>query len=343
MCLTAYTLLAIPFKRDFLNSVALMIKHLRHAAFMMVILCVGSSTWGADQIAHSVHLVGSASIFPYAVFVAEMLNARTQGPSPVIESTGTGGGIRVFCSGPAPRFPDAVMASRPMSKEEIAYCKNHGVANFIEVMIGRDGIVLASASPKPFVRHLSRHDARRALENSIDMPKSWKDLKDSLPAEPLRVLGPPSTSGTQEALTHLLGSEQQAIPIRRDGGYQEVTEQEAVVLQKLQLQPYALGVFSFGFAHLNRDRLNTLAIDGVKPSLDSIMRGTYPLSRTLFLYIKVESLKQHQSLEAFMEELLSDAASGPDGYLTDFGFVPLRPEERHKALEEIRKVREVKP
>ncbi|MFN9000804.1 MAG: PstS family phosphate ABC transporter substrate-binding protein, partial [Holosporales bacterium] len=116
---------------------------------------------------------------------------------------------------------------------------------------------------------------------------------------------------------------------------QEVTEQEAVVLQKLHLNPQALGVFSFGFAHLNRDRLTMVSIEGVKPNLTSIMKGTYPLSRTLYLYVKVKSIQQNQDLLEYLREFLSEAASGPQGYLTSFGFVPLRPEERQGSLESV--------
>ena len=210
--------------------------------FFMMFACQG-------QTRPYIHIIGSSAIYPFAVAVAETFHLKSRGPTPVIESTGTGGGIKIFCSGIGENTPDIVLASRAMTASERTYCKNHGVSEILEVTLGFDGIVVASPEARvPF--SLTRHQLYLALTEKIeDQANSnfyWSDISKQLPHQRLRLLGPSLASGTREAFVHLI-MPKKSQKLRHDGIYIEASDQETVVVQKLQLEPEALGIFSFSF------------------------------------------------------------------------------------------------
>ena len=298
--------------------------------------CIGGRT--------HVHLVGSSTMYPCAVAVADSFHARTGLPTPVIESTGTGGGIKAFCSGLGDNTPDGVLASRPFSSEERRYCQHQGV-HVLEIVLGIDAITLATLkSPHSF--HVSRTDLARALserQNPKEKPLMfWSDLHPRFPKRKIRFLGPSSNSGTRESFLSLIFASNHP-QLRQDGVYGETSNQEPVILQKLFLEPESFGIFSFGFALLNKDRLSPLPIDGVFPSLKTILEGTYPLCRLLYLYVKVDHIHHVPGLDLFLEEFISAEATGEEGYLALYGFIPQPEEKRLREEEKIHRIIKRKP
>ncbi|MGI4851657.1 MAG: substrate-binding domain-containing protein [Janthinobacterium lividum] len=283
-----------------------------------------------------IHIIGSSAIYPFAVAVAETFHLKSRGPTPVIESTGTGGGIKIFCSGVGENTPDIVLASRAMTTSERKYCKDHGVSEILEVILGFDGIVVASPDGHaPFA--LTRHQLYLALAEKIENQKNsnfyWSDISKKLPHQRLRLLGPSLTSGTREAFVHLI-MPKESQKLRHDGIYIEASDQETVIVQKLQLELEALGIFSFSFLMLNRDKVTPLDIDQVPPTLENIISGRYPLSRPLYFYVKGAHLNRIKNLQNFTKEFISQEAAGMEGYLRPYGFVPQK--EVHRAEEALK-------
>jgi len=291
-----------------------------------------------------VHIIGSSSIFPFLISVAENMSLKTGLKSPVIESTGTGGGIKIFCSGIGKRTPDIVAASRPMTTAEKSYCAKNDVKDVLELIIGHDGIVLGTSRP-PKVTSLSREQLHLILADHLCIGSKkhrnplffWSDLDPRYPSQKIKILGPSSSSGTREAFLHHIfrkwSESNRLLPsskLRRDDVYHEASDQETVIIQKLQLEPEAFGIFSFSFLALNRDKVFPVAIDGVLPSYKTITDGTYPLSRPLYLYAKPNHFRKVKGLVEFLTELFSEDASGVHGYLKNYGFIPLNEEGRQE-------------
>lgn len=281
-----------------------------------------------------IQVVGSSAIYPFAIAVAETFHQKTKFPTPIIESTGTGGGIKAFCTGIGVNTPDVVLASRAMSERERHYCLRQGVTDILEVTLGFDGIVIASPDLKaPF--SLSREQLYLALAAKIDDQPNrsfyWSDVSSEFPRRKIRLLGPSSASGTREAFTQLIMQNPQT-KLRHDGVYIEASDQETVIVQKLQLEPEAFGVFSFSFLMLNSDKVTPLPIEGVTPTFKTIVSGEYPLSRPFYLYVKSAHLDRVKGLAAFVEEFISADAVGHEGYLASYGFIP-QPEQK-RLLEE---------
>jgi phosphate transport system substrate-binding protein len=292
--------------------------------------------------------------------VAEEFGQTTDYKTPVVEATGTGGGLKLFCGGIGVIHPDIANASRRIKASEVANCAEHGVHKIIEVKIGFDGIVLANSKASPVaqlnLRQIWLSLAKRVPVDGqmVDNPyQSWADIDPSLPAKRIEILGPPPTSGTRDAFVELAmeggcitfaeiralkKSDKAAYKaachaIREDGAYVEAGENDNLIVQKLVANPRALGIFGFSFLEQNRDRIQGSAIGGVIPEFDSISSGAYPVSRSMYIYVKSAHAGVIPGIEEFIAAFLDEEASGTYGYLTDKGLIPLADEEREAVLE----------
>ena len=317
------------------------------------------------QLAHGqardyVSIVGSSTVYPFATVVAEQFGKSTRFRTPKIESTGTGGGLKLFCAGVGVNHPDIANSSRRIKKSEVDRCNENGVADIVEVKVGYDGIVLAN-SRKTDVMEVSRREIFLALAREVPNPngtadlvpnpyQTWKDVNDALPDRKIVVLGPPPTSGTRDAFAELAleggcktfdfikamkkkdGKAYKATchSIREDGAYVEAGENDNLIVQKLEADPDAFGVFGFSFLDQNLDKLQGSLVDGVSPEFEAIASGDYPVSRPLYFYVKKAHMGQIPGIEGYLAEFSSDKAWGEDGYLTDKGLIPMPEEERMK-------------
>ena len=315
------------------------------------------------EIAHAqardyVSIVGSSTVYPFATVVAEQFGKSTRFKTPTIESTGSGGGLKLFCSGIGVDHPDIANSSRRIKQSEVDRCNENGVTDIIEVKVGYDGIVLAN-SKKTEAMEVSRRDIFLALAREVPNPaggeelvenpyRTWKDVNDALPDRKIVVLGPPPTSGTRDAFAELAleggcktfdfikamkKKDKKAYKavchsIREDGAYVEAGENDNLIVQKLEADPDAFGVFGFSFLDQNLDKLQGSLIDGVAPEFEDIASGAYPVSRPLYFYAKKAHIGQIPGIEGYLAEFTSDRAWGEDGYLTDKGLIPMPDEER---------------
>jgi phosphate transport system substrate-binding protein len=294
--------------------------------------------------AESIRVVGSSTVFPYSQAVAEEYSARTGGTSPIVESTGTGGGFKAFCSGFGPGTPDVTGASRAIKESEAKSCEENGVVGIIEDLIGYDGLSVAhSRDSETFgltkVQLFQALSAKVEVNGQIvDNPyQNWSDIDASLPNSPIVVLGPPPTSGTRDAFVELVmhkGCE--AFPaiaalegdakkevcerMRQDGPYVEAGENDNIIVQRLVSDPSSVGIFGYSFLYENQDILKAVAVDGVEPTFDTISDGSYSVSRPLYIYTKEQHLGVTVGLVEFREEFLEAAA--PGGYLEERGLIP---------------------
>jgi len=315
---------------------------------------------GAAHARDRIQIVGSSTVFPFSTAVAEQFGKSTSFATPVIESTGTGGGMKLFCAGVGVEHPDMTNASRRIKSSEIEKCAAAGVTP-VEVKIGFDGIVMANAKSAPTF-NLTIRQVYLALakqvpnENNelVDNPyENWSDIDPSLPNYKIEVLGPPPTSGTRDAFVELvmdqgaktfdflaaLRNEDKsafkaaARTIREDGKYVEAGENDNLIVQKLEANPQALGIFGFSFLDQNADKLHGSVIDGQAPSFEAIASGDYPVSRSLYFYVKKEHVGVVPGMKEFIAEFTSEKAWGPEGYLIDKGLIPL-PEADRAAMRE---------
>ena len=303
-----------------------------------------------DQI----QIVGSSTVFPFSTAVAERFGQNTSFKTPVVESTGSGGGMKLFCKGVGEATPDITNASRRIKEQEFKQCVANGVTP-VEVKVGFDGIVLGSAKGGIELT-LTRQQIYNALAKQvvvdgklIDNPhKTWADVDPSLPNAKIEVLGPPPTSGTRAAFVEiameggcktfswikdLKGSDKSAYKtlchsIREDGAFIEAGENDNLIVQKLQAAPTQFGIFGFSFLDQNSDVLQGALVDGVAPEFEDIASGDYPVSRSLFFYVKKDHVGVIPGMEEFLAAFSSDDAWGEEGYLTDKGLIPMGEEER---------------
>ena len=294
-----------------------------------------------DQI----QIVGSSTVFPFTTAVAEKLGQGGKFKTPVVESTGTGGGIKLFCGGVGENTPDFTNASRAIKDSELETCKAAGVTP-VEIKVGFDGIVLSN-SKAGAVADLTKDEIFKALAKNVAVDgkvvpnpyKNWSDIDPSLPATKIEVLGPPPTSGTRDAFVELVMTEacQEEVKaanakacgeIREDGAFVEAGENDNLIVQKLEANPAAFGIFGFSFLDQNADKLQGHKIDGVEPTFENIASGKYGVSRSLFVYAKKEHVGVIPGMEEFIAEYTSDAAWGPEGYLADKGLIPLPDDQR---------------
>ncbi len=315
----------------------------------------------ADQ-AHAardyVWAAGSSTVFPFSTRVAENFSKKTGKKSPKVESLGTGGGIKMFCGGAGEKFPDIANASRPMKKSEFQACQKAGVRDIVEIKIGFDGIVVAADKKAPDynfkLEQLYMGLADQSVRGNANVKnpyKTWKDVNGALPANRILVYGPPPTSGTRDAfvelameggaakipfLAKLKTSDEKKFkatvsPMRTDGGWVDAGENDNAIVGTIEKTPNALGVFGFSFLEENASRIKGAAVNGVKPSPQTIASGQYPLSRSLYIYVKKSQVGVTPGLKEFVSEFVSDSATGRGGYLQGRGLIPLPPPQ-HQAM-----------
>jgi len=313
-----------------------------YAGVALVALSASAAS-ARDQI----QIVGSSTVFPFSTTVAERFGQTGGFPTPVVESTGSGGGYKLFCEGAGENTPDITNGSRRIKDSEIDTCMANGVTP-VEVKIGYDGIVVANAKAGPDVA-LTREQLFLALSKQVvvdgalvDNPYvNWSDIDASLPAEKIEVLGPPPTSGTRDAFVELVMQEacQEEVkamdaklcgPIREDGAWIDAGENDNLMVQKAEANPGSMAIFGFSFLDQNADKIKGATIDGVSPTFEAIADGSYPVSRSLYFYIKKEHIGVVPGIAEFAAEFMSDAASGEEGYLAEKGLIPLPAEEHAK-------------
>ncbi len=310
---------------------------------------------GVAEARDQIQIVGSSTVFPFSTAVAERFGQTTSFSTPVVESTGSGGGMKLFCSGVGLEHPDITNASRRIKDSEFGKCTDNGIT-ITEVKIGFDGIVLANAKEGAEF-YLTTRDIFLALAKEIpdgngglieNPHTNWSDVNPQLPDLRIEVLGPPPTSGTRDAFVELaMESGAKTFPelkalrkedkkafkavahaVREDGAFVEAGENDNLIVQKLTANPNALGIFGFSFLDQNSDRLKGSIVDGNAPTFDNIAGGAYPISRSLFFYVKQEHVGTVPGIEEFVAEFTSEAAWGPDGYLIDKGLIPLPEADR---------------
>ena len=300
-----------------------------------------------DQI----QIVGSSTVFPFTTAVAEKLGQTGQFKTPVVESTGTGGGIKLFCGGVGENTPYFTNASRAIKDSELETCKAKGVTP-VEIKVGFDGIVLANSKAGAAI-DLTKEQIFKALAKNVAVDgkvvpnpyKNWADIDSSLPASKIEVLGPPPTSGTRDAFVELVmdgacqdevkaANEKGCGELREDGAYVEAGENDNLIVQKLEANPNAFGIFGFSFLDQNADKLQGHKVDGVEPTFENIAAGDYKVSRSLFIYAKKEHVGVIPGMAEFIAEYTSDGAWGPEGYLADKGLIPLPDDERAQQAED---------
>jgi phosphate transport system substrate-binding protein len=321
--------------------------------FTMASIMVTSSAIARD----SIEVVGSSTVYPFSTVVAERYGRATGKATPKIESTGSGGGMKLFCSGVGTNYPDITNSSRRMKASEFKKCQTNGVRDVIEVQIGYDGIVIANSVTAAPMK-LSRKDIFLALAAQvpgategelIDNPYStWNQVNPALPNTAIEVLGPPPTSGTRDAFAELgLEGGCKAIAwikamkktnksaykalchtVREDGRYIEAGENDNLIVQKLEANPAALGVFGFSFLDQNADKVQGAQIESVEPTFESIADKSYPISRPLFFYVKKAHVGVVPGIQGYLNEFTSEKAWGEEGYLAEKGMIPLPSEER---------------
>ena len=299
---------------------------------------------------------GSSTVFPFSTRVAENFARKTGSKAPKVESLGTGGGFKLFCGGTGEGFPDIANASRPMKKSEFDACAAKGVKDIIALKIGFDGIVIATdkdgADYNFKLEHLYLGLSAKVLRFGKFVPNpyaAWDDVGTGLPGNRIVVYGPPPTSGTRDAFVELgieAGARKYPIleemrsnnekgfkalvdPLRADG-WIDAGENDNAIVQTLTRTPGALGVFGYSFYEENMDKVKVATVNGIAPTAATIANGSYPLSRSLYIYIKKSNLGVTPGLREFVEEFLSDAASGRGGYLQGRGLIPLAPAQ-HEA------------
>jgi phosphate transport system substrate-binding protein len=329
---------------------------------LFMVASFGLATAARDYI----NIVGSSTVYPFATVVAEQFGKSTAYKTPKIESTGSGGGFKLFCGGVGVEHPDITNASRAIKKSEFDTCVANGVKEIVEVKIGYDGIVLAN-SKKAAPLKLTRKDIFLALakdvpdpsgaENLVPNPyKTWQDVNPALPAKSIEVLGPPPTSGTRDAFVELAMEEGAkefawikalkdkkkfaaiAQTVREDGAYVEAGENDNLIVQKLEANPNAVGIFGFSFLDQNLDKLQGSFVDGIQPTFDAIADGEYPVSRPLFFYVKKAHAEVIPGMKEYLQEFTSEKAWGPDGYLSEKGMIPMPDAERAKYRIDVEKL-----
>jgi phosphate transport system substrate-binding protein len=315
-------------------------------AVLLASVAFAAPAFARDQI----RIVGSSTVYPFTTAVAEQFS-KGGGKAPVVESTGTGGGMKLFCAGIGVQHPDASNASRRMTKAEFEDCKKNGVNQVVELKIGFDGLTIASSKRGPDFK-LTKEQVFLALAKNVPGPdgklianpnKTWSDVNPGLPNLKIEVLGPPPTSGTRDSFHELVmepGAEAIASlkalkasdrktfdaawkQLREDGAYVEAGENDNLIVQKLEANPNALGIFGFSFLEENQAKIKGATINGIAPTFEAIADGKYTVARPLFVYFKKQHVGVIPGLDKFMAEYVSDKSIGDDGYLSRKGLVSL--------------------
>ncbi len=312
------------------------------------------ATSGRDQI----KIVGSSTVYPFATTVAENFGRSTSFKTPIVESTGSGGGLKLFCSGLGDNFPDITNASRRIKSSEVERCAENGINDIVEVKVGYDGIVVAN-STKSDRMELSLREIYLALAKDVPDGKgglkpndyvNWSDINPALKDTKIEIMGPPPTSGTRDAFVELAmeggcqtfdwikalkktdKNKYKAIchAFREDDGFIEAGENDNLIVRKLNANPNALGIFGFGFLDQNGDSVQGSIINDTSPTFENIADGAYPVSRSLYFYVKKDMVGTVPGITEYLTEFTSPRASGEDGYLSEKGLIPMNTEEHAK-------------
>lgn len=310
-----------------------------------VVAAAGSGAQASER--DQVQIVGSSTVYPFASYVAEEFGATSGHPTPVIESTGSGGGLKLFCEGGGLDTPDITNASRRMKPSEFERCADNGVTDVSEFVIGADGIVVAQTAANEAL-NLTREQLTLAVAAQVpqdgrlvDNPyDNWSEIDSSLPDREITVYGPPSTSGTRDAFEELVmeaateempGYDEPYTTVRNDGPYVDSGENDNLIVQKIQNDTEALGVFGYSFLEENANVIEAVTIDGVEPTPETISAEEYPVSRSLFFYTKNNHFDQVAGMNDYVELFLSEQMIGDQGLLKGQGLIPLPAEMREQA------------
>ena len=297
-------------------------------AFIMSLMTITS--YARDQI----NIVGSSTVYPFSTVVAERFGKSGKFKTPVIESTGTGGGMKLFCAGIGVNTPDMSNASRKIKSKEIKLCKNNGVTDITQVIVGLDGIAFTS-SVKGKEYNFTKKHLWEAMADLGPKPTKWSDIDPSLPDYKIAILTPPATSGTRDAWNSLVmkkgcpesilkeQGKKACYMLREDGPVIEVGENDTLIINKLVGEPEYFGIFGFSYYDNSKDKVQAHTIESVKISLSSIQDGSYPISRPLYFYVKNQHIGVIPGIDEYVKEFTSKRASGKRGYLKDLGLVPL--------------------
>ena len=307
------------------------------------------------QARDQIRIVGSSTVYPFATVVAEKFGISTKFKTPVVESTGSGGGLKIFCQGIGPSHVDITNASRRIKAKEVKKCADNGITEITEVKVGYDGIVIANSKSAPQMeidrKHIWLALGKNVMVNGSIVPnphKTWKDVDPSFPDQKIEVLGPPPTSGTRDAFAELaLGGGCKKFPsikamkkadkkafkklcytVREDGAYIEAGENDNLIVAKLEENPKAFGVFGYSFLDQNKDKLQGSIVEGNYPTFENISSGKYPVSRSLYFYIKNAHVGKIPGISEYVAEFTSEKAVGNDGYLQEKGLIPAPDSER---------------
>ncbi|MFC7704886.1 substrate-binding domain-containing protein [Plastorhodobacter daqingensis] len=318
-------------------------------------LTIAAASATAAAARDQIRIVGSSTVFPYTQAVAEEFSNQTGAPSPIVESTGTGGGMQIFCAGIGEQHPDITGASRAMKASEFELCQQNGVTDISEAMIGYDGLSLAVSNANDFAWDLTLEEIFLALAAEVPVDgewvanpyRQWSEINENLPATEILVMGPPPTSGTRDAFVELAMHagcktldyveqggfdsawiNENCSRMRTDGPFVEAGENDNLIVQRLQADPNAMGIFGYSFLYENLDTLKGVNIGGVEPDLDTIADFSYPIARPLYFYVKNAHRGVIPNLQEFVEEYMSDEALAAGGYLSERGLVALSDEDR---------------
>jgi phosphate transport system substrate-binding protein len=330
-------------------------KYFNVSALALALCAMSVPVLARDQV----RITGSSTVFPFATTVAEKMGAMGKFKTPIVESTGTGGGIKQFCAGLGMDFPDIAMASRAIKKGEIEDCQKNGVKGIVEVKVGYDGIVIANSKSAPAAA-FTRREVYLALAQTVPVDgnfvanpyQKWSDIDAKFPKGAIEVMGPPPTSGTRDALVELVmvagcntfpeiakqkddkeAHDKLCKQVRGPRAYIDSGENDNLIVKKLATTPDAFGIFGYSFLDQNADSVQAATIEGVAPTFENIASGKYSVSRPLFVYVKKAHVGVVAGIKEFMVEFLSDKASGNEGYLVQKGLIPM-PDAEHKTMME---------
>ncbi|MDH5388659.1 MAG: substrate-binding domain-containing protein [Gammaproteobacteria bacterium] len=320
-------------------------KVIRNSLLSVIVL---AATPVVSQARDQIQIVGSSTVYPFSTLVAERFGGSGKFKTPVVESTGTGGGMKLFCKGVGASHPDVSNASRAIKSSELENCRKNGVKDIIEVSFGNDGIAFANdVSNKPV--NFTRQQLWMAMAEHGPKPEKWSDIDKSLPDTKISILVPPPTSGTRDAWNdkvmkggcpaEVKKKDKKSCKImREDGPVVEAGENDALIVQKLGANKEAFGIFGFSYLENNSDKIQAATIEGVEISLESIQSYKYPIARPLFFYVKKAHIGVIPGLKEYLNAFTNEKAIGDEGYLIDAGLVPLEDGKRTKLREVAKKL-----
>jgi phosphate transport system substrate-binding protein len=339
--------------------------HFAGVAFGALMIAYAGQAAARDQL----KIVGSSTVFPYSQAVAEEFANKSGMAAPVLESTGTGGGFKAFCGGVGEDQPDITGASRAIKESEVKLCADNGVTDISEALIGYDGLSIAHSRSGGEL-NLTEEQVFKAL--AAELPdgkggfvanpnKTWADVDPALPAVAITAFGPPPTSGTRDAFVELVMHDgcnklpgmadlkkadekkwtEVCSRMRQDGPFVEAGENDNLIVQRIEADPNAIGIFGYSFLYENSDKLKAVKINGVEPTFDTIADGSYPVARPLYFYVKNAHRDVIPGMKEFLTEYMSEAALGPDGYLSERGLTPLADDKREEVVRNVLEARKL--